>query len=187
MSLHYSIATSSTGCRPRQRKPGAFERALLDIVDRERVDLVIPCRDDDVEFLASLRDRRPALAHRLLCGSAAPARVISDKWLSCRVQHPARPAVRGVPHSRQQRRAKGICRTVRLPAWWRNLAEAMRRLASICSGTTPSYKARWTRTLTSCSSSSAIRSILQITVRQWTLEAFRSTTPSRAPGIRSRR
>ena len=60
----------------------AFERALLDIVDRERVDLVIPCRDDDVEFLASLRDRRPDLAHRLLCGSAAPAGIISDKWHS---------------------------------------------------------------------------------------------------------
>ncbi len=60
----------------------AFERALLDIMDRESVDLVIPCRDDDVEFLASLRDRRPALAHRLLCGSAAVAGVISDKWLS---------------------------------------------------------------------------------------------------------
>lgn len=60
----------------------AFERALLDIMDRERVDLVIPCRDDDVEFLASLRDRRPDLASRLLCGSAAPARVINDKWLS---------------------------------------------------------------------------------------------------------
>ena len=62
--------------------PDAFERALLAIMDRERVDIVIPCRDDDVVFLASLRDRRPDLASRLLCGSAAPARVIGDKWLS---------------------------------------------------------------------------------------------------------
>jgi biotin carboxylase len=67
---------------PTAAEPEAFERALLDIMEREAVDLVIPCRDDDVEFLAFLRDRRPALAHRLLCGSAAPARVISDKWLS---------------------------------------------------------------------------------------------------------
>ncbi len=59
-----------------------FEHAVLDIMDRESVDLVIPCRDDDAEFLASLRDRRPELAHRLLCGSAAPAGVISDKWFS---------------------------------------------------------------------------------------------------------
>jgi hypothetical protein len=67
---------------PTAADPDAFERALLDIMDRERVDLVIPCRDDDVTFLASLRDRRPDLAGRLLCGSEAPARVIGDKWLS---------------------------------------------------------------------------------------------------------
>jgi carbamoyl-phosphate synthase large subunit len=69
---------------PTAAEPDAFERALLNIMDRENVDLVIPCRDDDVEFLASLRDRRPELARRLLCGSAAPARVISDKWLSAK-------------------------------------------------------------------------------------------------------
>jgi biotin carboxylase len=67
---------------PTAAESDAFERALLDIMDRENVDLVIPCRDDDVEFLASLRDRRPELARRLLCGSAAAAGVISDKWLS---------------------------------------------------------------------------------------------------------
>ena len=60
----------------------AFEGTLLDIMDRERVDLVIPCRDDDVVFLAALGERRPELAHRLLCGSVEPARVICDKWLS---------------------------------------------------------------------------------------------------------
>lgn len=67
---------------PPSAEADAFERALLDIMDRERVDLVIPCRDDDVVFLASLRERRPELAHRLLCGSVEPARVISDKWQS---------------------------------------------------------------------------------------------------------
>ncbi len=39
----------------------AFERKLLDIMERESIDLVIPCRDDDVVFLAALRDRRPDL------------------------------------------------------------------------------------------------------------------------------
>jgi biotin carboxylase len=67
---------------PTAAEADAFERALLDIMDREGVDLVIPCRDDDVEFLASLRDRRPELARRLLCGSTAPAGVIGDKWHS---------------------------------------------------------------------------------------------------------
>jgi hypothetical protein len=67
---------------PTAAEPDAFERALLDIMMRERIDLVIPCRDDDVLFLAGLRDRRPDLAPRLLCGSQQAARTIGDKWLS---------------------------------------------------------------------------------------------------------
>lgn len=60
--------------------PLAFERRLLEVVERERIDLVIPCRDDDVVFLSALRERRPDLAPRLLCGSEVAARVIADKW-----------------------------------------------------------------------------------------------------------
>jgi hypothetical protein len=67
---------------PTAAEPEAFERCVLDIMERERVGLVIPCRDDDVVFLASLRDRRPDLAPLLLCGNEASARVIGDKWLS---------------------------------------------------------------------------------------------------------
>ncbi len=67
---------------PTAAEPDAFEHRLIDIIARESVDLVIPCRDDDVAFLASLRGRRPDLAPRLLCGSAGAARVIADKWLS---------------------------------------------------------------------------------------------------------
>jgi biotin carboxylase len=67
---------------PTAAEPEAFERRLLDIMARESVDLVIPCRDDDVVFLAGLRDRRSDLAPRLLCGSAGAAWVIADKWLS---------------------------------------------------------------------------------------------------------
>jgi len=67
---------------PTAAEPEAFERTLLDVVARERIDLVIPCRDDDVVFLAGLRDRNPDLAPRLLCGSLAAARVITDKWES---------------------------------------------------------------------------------------------------------
>lgn len=67
---------------PTAAEPEAFERRLLDIVDRERSDLVIPCRDDDVLYLASLRERRPELAARLLCGGRAAAEVIGDKWSS---------------------------------------------------------------------------------------------------------
>ena len=67
---------------PTATEPAAFEAALLGIMERERVDLVIPCRDDDVVFLGALRDRRADLAPHLLCGSGAPARVLCDKWLS---------------------------------------------------------------------------------------------------------
>jgi carbamoylphosphate synthase large subunit len=63
-------------------EPEVFESRLLDIMERERIDLVIPCRDDDVVFLAALRDRRLDLAPRLLCGSRQAAQVIADKWLS---------------------------------------------------------------------------------------------------------
>ena len=67
---------------PTAVEPAAFEDALLRIMDREGADLVIPCRDDDVVFLGGLRDRRPDLAARLLCGNAATAHVLCDKWLS---------------------------------------------------------------------------------------------------------
>ena len=84
---------------PTAAEPDAFERALLEIVARERVDLVIPCRDDDVLFLAGLRDRRPELAPRLLCGGAETARAVSDKWLGAQfsAQHglPFAPSIAG--------------------------------------------------------------------------------------------
>ena len=57
----------------------AFESTLLKIIDDEDIDLVIPCRDDDVLMLAGLRDRRPDLARRILSGSHAAARAVSDK------------------------------------------------------------------------------------------------------------
>jgi len=86
-------------------EPEAFERALLDIVARERIDLVIPCRDDDVVFLAGLRDRRPDLGRRFLCGSLEAARVIIDKWESALIATanglPFVPSlVNGAPHER---------------------------------------------------------------------------------------
>lgn len=56
-----------------------FEAALVAIIADERIDLVVPCRDDDVLMLAGLRDRRPDLASRILCGSGAAARAVCDK------------------------------------------------------------------------------------------------------------
>lgn len=66
-----------------------FEAALLRILDAERIDLVIPCRDADVAFVGGLRDRRPDLAPRLLVGTEETARIIGDKSASHRfcVEH----------------------------------------------------------------------------------------------------
>jgi carbamoyl-phosphate synthase large subunit len=63
---------------PETRSP-EYEAKLLDVVASERIDLVVPCRDDDVLMLAGVRERRPELAARLLCGSVAAARAICDK------------------------------------------------------------------------------------------------------------
>jgi len=60
----------------------ASERVLVDLMERERIDLVIPCSDEDVLCCAGLRERHPALAPRLLCGAFAVATILVDKWAS---------------------------------------------------------------------------------------------------------
>jgi carbamoylphosphate synthase large subunit len=60
----------------------AFERRVLDILERESVDLVVPCRDEDVTWLAGLGERRTDLAPKFLCGSREAAEIANDKWLS---------------------------------------------------------------------------------------------------------
>lgn len=65
-----------------RRDPQGFDDALCAVLEREQVDLVIPCRDDDVLHLAGLAERRPDLAPRLLTGSVRGAQIIGDKWLS---------------------------------------------------------------------------------------------------------
>ena len=62
--------------------PAGFERRVLDVVAREAPDLVVPCRDEDVEWLAGLRGRRDDLRLRLLCGARAIAAMANDKWTS---------------------------------------------------------------------------------------------------------
>ena len=59
-----------------------FERRVLEIIELENPVLVIPCRDDDVQWLADLGERRPDLAAKFLCGSRKAAGIANDKWLS---------------------------------------------------------------------------------------------------------
>ncbi len=67
---------------PTATDPQALKTLLMQLVDEERPALVIPCRDDDVQWLAEwageLRERGvPALV-----GSTAAAANIVDKWRS---------------------------------------------------------------------------------------------------------
>ena len=62
--------------------PAGFERRVLEIIERVGPDLVVPCRDEDVEWLAGLRERRDDLRPRLLCGARAIAAMANDKWES---------------------------------------------------------------------------------------------------------
>lgn len=62
--------------------PAGFERRLQEIVAREKPDLVVPCRDEDVAWLAAFGERHPELAPRLLCGASRIATMANDKWLS---------------------------------------------------------------------------------------------------------
>jgi carbamoyl-phosphate synthase large subunit len=77
MNLDLLDTTRPTWCRPTASPE--FEPRLLEIIAGERIDLVIPCRDDDVLMLAGLRERRPDLASRILSGSLDAARAICDK------------------------------------------------------------------------------------------------------------
>ena len=62
--------------------PAAFERRFSEILAVEKPDLVIPCRDDDVAFLADYKEWRPELATGFLCGNRFTAEATCDKWLS---------------------------------------------------------------------------------------------------------
>jgi hypothetical protein len=61
-----------------------YEARVVEIMNRERVDLAIPCRDDDIVALADICDRYPHLRERSLCGPAGLARIMSDKLESYR-------------------------------------------------------------------------------------------------------
>ena len=64
------------------KQPQAFRERLMEILSREQIDLIVPCRDDDVIALAELAETQPEFAPRALCGPAALARMMHDKWAS---------------------------------------------------------------------------------------------------------
>lgn len=56
-----------------------FDAFFENIIDKIKPDLVIPCRDEDVAFLAEVASKRPEICHRLLCGDLGVARAMLDK------------------------------------------------------------------------------------------------------------
>lgn len=62
--------------------PQAFAQRFADIMEALQPCLVIPCRDDDVAFLAAQAEARPEHAPRFLCGTRLPAEAMLDKAAS---------------------------------------------------------------------------------------------------------
>jgi carbamoylphosphate synthase large subunit len=67
---------------PTSKQPDAWRARVEDIIAREQPDMIIPCRDDDVEPLARLSENNPALHARSVCGPVPISRAFGDKWLS---------------------------------------------------------------------------------------------------------
>lgn len=67
---------------PTSLKPMALERILERLILAHRPALVIPCRDDDVLFLARFAQQHPDARQCLLCGDIDPAAAMLDKWQS---------------------------------------------------------------------------------------------------------
>ena len=64
--------------------PAAFATRFAEVLAQCEPNLVIPCRDDDVCFLAEWLDRNPNQQTRHLCGSSIVARAMRDKLESRR-------------------------------------------------------------------------------------------------------
>ena len=57
----------------------AFAQRFAEILADADPHLVIPCRDDDVVFLAAYAESQPEMAAKFLCGACVPAEVMLDK------------------------------------------------------------------------------------------------------------
>ena len=69
---------------PPAAEAAAHRRRLLEVFDKEKPDLVIPGRDDDVLVLAEIGQALPQWAGHLLVGSIEAARIMNDKIESAR-------------------------------------------------------------------------------------------------------
>jgi hypothetical protein len=62
--------------------PAAYRAKVLQIVRDEGVDLIVPCRDDDIVALAEMAEVHAEIRNISIVGSSSVAKPIADKWLS---------------------------------------------------------------------------------------------------------
>jgi carbamoyl-phosphate synthase large subunit len=65
---------------PTAKQPAEFKERVLRIIAEEKVDLVIPCRDDDIAVLGELAEAHPELWPKAMCGPSRVGRAMDDKW-----------------------------------------------------------------------------------------------------------
>jgi len=65
-----------------EKPPSEYAERLLEIINEENPELVIPARDIDITILAILQEQYPEYAGKFLCGTAELASMMEDKWLS---------------------------------------------------------------------------------------------------------
>jgi hypothetical protein len=65
---------------PTAKQPAEFKERVLRIMAEENIDLVIPCRDDDIAVLGELAEAHPEIWPKALCGPSSVGRAMDDKW-----------------------------------------------------------------------------------------------------------
>jgi carbamoyl-phosphate synthase large subunit len=112
-----AAAASSFRCDAVYRVPPAADREryrarILELIEEERPDLVVPLRDDDVLVLAEIGERHPRLVPMLLTGTVASARVMNDKWetacFAARHGLPFAPTVQNAADARELAAVHGL-------------------------------------------------------------------------------
>lgn len=91
----------------------AYIESIAALIHKERPDLVIPCRDDDVLALAVLGEQSPGIPSVFLTGSVAAARVMNDKVETSRFAR--RHGLPFAPTAETVEAALDLARTHRLP------------------------------------------------------------------------
>ena len=64
-----------------KENPSEVSRFLLDFIKNKNPNLIIPCRDEDVVFLANFKESHPEYSSLILTGASSMASIFYDKYL----------------------------------------------------------------------------------------------------------